>query len=72
MGKLPKPACADTDFHFVEIAFDGLADETERERLNALPTSFRLKPHDVDALRTAASAILDNHTDFQELIGQLR
>jgi len=70
-GKLPKPACANTDFHFVEIAFDGLNNEPERERLNALPTSFRLKPHDVDALRGAASTILDNHPDFQQLVSEL-
>jgi NTE family protein len=49
----------DVNIHVVDVSFDALADKTEQEYLNRLPTSFVLDDEAVDRLRLAAkNAIL--------------
>jgi len=65
-------ACGDIEFYLVQVKFDALDDEAERSSLKRLPTSFVLKPEEVDHLRDAARRILANSREFQRLIRDLR
>jgi NTE family protein len=56
----------------VEVKFDALDDEAERHYFKQLPTSFALKPEEVDKLRNAARQILTNSKEFQRLIQDLQ
>jgi NTE family protein len=58
--------------YLIEVGFDALKDETEREHLKDLPTTFNLESQDVDRLRKAARLILQESDEFQDLIGSLK
>ena len=58
--------------YLIEVGFDALEDETEREHLKDLPTTFNLESQDVDRLRKAARLILQESDEFQDLIGSLK
>jgi len=64
-------ACGDIQFYLIQVKFDALDDEAERTFLKRLPTSFVLKPEEVDQLRDAARRILSNSKEFQRLIREL-
>jgi NTE family protein len=64
--------CHGLDFDIVEVSFDALSDEQEREYLKTLPTSFKLPRGAVDRLRAAARRILHESQDFQKLLGDMR
>lgn len=70
--KYPSLNGPDVDFRFVEVEFNRIEDEAERDYLNAIPTAFRLKREQVDHLRRAAGTILDAHPDFQAVLQDLR
>jgi NTE family protein len=65
-------ACGDIEFYLVQVRFDALDDEAERNELKSLPTSFVLKPEQVDHLRDAAHRILSSSREFQRLLSDLR
>ncbi len=65
-------SCGDIKFYLVEVKFDALDDQDERHFFKRLPTSFILKPEEVDKLREAARRILAKSHDFQQLIGDIR
>lgn len=78
-GKLPDgPAflaeqrMPDIALHVIEVAFDQLADATERDYLLQLPTSFALPPVAVDRLRAAAGVLLRQSPDFQAYLHYLQ
>lgn len=52
----------------VEVSFDAISDESEREYIKNLPTSFALEADDVDRLRKAARQILKESDKFQEIL----
>lgn len=64
-------SCGDIEFYLVEVNFNALDDDTERSYFKRLPTSFVLKPEEVDKLRDAARKILTESRDFQRLIRDL-
>ncbi len=64
--------CGDIEFYLIEVRFDALPDEAERSYFKHLPTSFRLKPDDVDKLREVARRILTNSKEFQRLLNDLQ
>jgi len=64
-------SCGDIEFYLVQVRFDALDDEAERHYFKQLPTSFALKPEEVDKLRDAARRILTNSKEFQRLIQDL-
>jgi NTE family protein len=64
-------SCGDIEFYLVQVRFDALDDEAERRFLKRLPTSFVLKPEEVDHLRDAARRILSKSKEFQRLIRDL-
>ena len=65
-------SCGDIEFYLVEVKFDALDDPAERHYFKRLPTSFTLKPEEVDKLRDAARRILAKSNDFQRLISDLQ
>jgi NTE family protein len=65
-------SCGDIEFYLVDVKFDALDDETERSFLKRLPTSFVLKPEEVDQLRDAARRILTQSKEFQRLANDLQ
>lgn len=65
-------SCGDIEFYLVEVRFDALDDEAERSFLKRLPTSFVLKPEQVDKLRDAARRILTQSREFQRLLQDLQ
>jgi NTE family protein len=65
-------SCGDIEFYLVQVRFDALDDEAERSYFKQLPTSFSLKPEDVDKLRDAARRILTKSKEFQRLLRDLQ
>lgn len=64
-------SCGDIEFYLVQVRFDALDDEAERSFLKRLPTSFVLKPEEVDKLRDAARRILAESNEFQRFLHDL-
>ena len=64
-------SCGDITFYLAEVRFEDLEDPEERYYLNKLPTSFQLKPDEVDKLRDAARRLLRKSEDFQKLLRDL-
>ena len=64
-------ACGDIEFYLVQVRFAALNDDAERDYLKHLPTSFVLKPEEVDKLRAAARLILTESKEFQRLLRDL-
>jgi NTE family protein len=56
----------------VEVKFDTLKDEAERKYFKRLPTSFKLKPEQVDKLRDVAHRILVDSEEFQRLLRDIK
>ena len=65
-------SCGDIEFYLVQVKFDALADAAESSYLKRLPTSFALKPDQVDQLRDAARRILAGSKEFQRLLRDLK
>ena len=65
------PACA-AQTYLIEVNFDQIQDETERNHLKHLPTSFYLEPNDVDRLKAAAKKILGDSAEFKKLVDDLQ
>ncbi len=65
-------SCGDIQFYVIEVKFDALRDETERDYFKRLPTSFRLSNEEVDKLRNAARSILAESPEFQRLLRDLK
>lgn len=68
----PELAVPDIDFHLVEVEFGGIADQEERDYLNAVPTAFKLERDQVDRLRKAATTILNASPDYANLVSTLK
>jgi len=64
--------CADFKNYFVYVDLDQLQDKEQRDRLKQLPTSFVLKPEEVDELRQAAKTVLLNSKQFQHLLNDFK
>jgi NTE family protein len=60
------------EYGFVEVDFERIPDEAERDYLNAIPTAFKLEREQIDKLRSAASEILETNPDFRSLIEGLQ
>jgi NTE family protein len=64
--------CGDIEFYLIQVRFDALDDDAERSVLKRLPTSFVLKPEQVDHLKDAAHRIVKQSREFQRLLGDLQ
>jgi NTE family protein len=63
--------CAELEEHLVIVDLNQVKDEKTRDRLKALPTSFRLKANEVDDLRAAAQDVLMRSPAFKEFLQNL-
>ena len=66
-----KPDCA-AQVYLIEANFSMLEDQAESEHLLGLPTTFHLEPEDVDRLKAAARAVLEQSKSFQSLLNDLQ
>ncbi len=64
-------ACGDIEFYLIQVRFEALNDESERNFLKHLSTSFALKSEEVDRLRSAARKIFTESRELQRLIRDL-
>ena len=55
------------DIYTIDVSFQALDDQAERDYLNQLPTSFVLDDEAVDRLRAAAGKIILKAPDFIRL-----
>jgi predicted acylesterase/phospholipase RssA len=60
------------EFFPVEVAFEFIASEQERNWFKNLPTTFELPPDTVDKLRAVGGRILGEDPQFKELIRELQ
>ena len=56
------------DVFAIDVGFEQLADEKERTYFLSLPTSFVLKPEEVDRLRAIAGTLLRQSEEYQRLL----
>lgn len=78
MARLSRERASSGDLHAPEITsyviqlqFHQLADKSEREFFNSVPTSLQLPPKTVDRLRQLATRELANNVEFRRLISDL-
>lgn len=71
-GKLKLPQLPGIQFYVIEVNFESLPDPKERESFLSLPTSFALKPEQVDALVAVGPRLLRDSEEFQQLIKDLK
>jgi len=71
----PIPARSDVDsapkFYFVDVSLRSIADESERNRFNSIPTALTLDHQTVDRLRAIARKLLLESPDFKQLVTDL-
>lgn len=67
-GAFPDDFLQKVTYFPVEVTFDSVADTARRERLQSMPTSFQLKPDQVDELVNVGAALLDESPGFQEFL----
>jgi len=65
-------SCGDIQFYLVDVQFNALKSEAERNYFKRLPTSFHLEPEEVDRLREAGKGILHDSEDFKKLLAELQ
>ena len=59
------------DVYGINIGFEQIADPKERNYFMSLPTSFALKPEEVDRLRAIAARLLHQSEEYQRLLKAL-
>jgi hypothetical protein len=56
------------NFNFVEVSFESVRDDAERQSLNNIGTNFHLKDEQVDLLISAAGKVLHESPEFQAFL----
>jgi NTE family protein len=64
-------SCSDIEFYVVEVNFDALRDEEDRDYFNKIPTSYTLPTETVGKLREVAGRLLNESLDYQRLLRDL-
>jgi len=59
------------EIYAIDVSFAALKDQTEREYLNQLPTSFVLPAESVDRLRAAAATLIMDSPEFKRLLNDV-
>jgi NTE family protein len=67
-GRADTPEVPHVDWYALELSFDRLGDETLRECLESLPTSFALPAPTIALLRQAARVLLQSSPEFSRLM----
>jgi NTE family protein len=60
--------CRDISFHVVKVTFDQIPDPAIRERLEKIPTRFKVEKENIDLLLDSAGAILRRNSAFQRFL----
>jgi NTE family protein len=60
--------CKDLSFHVVKVTFDQMPDPSVREKLERIPTRFKIKKENIDLLLDSAGAILRRNSAFQRFL----
>ena len=60
------------DFYDVHVGFEEVTDPELRDEVSNLPTSFKLRKRQVDALREAADDALTNSATFREFLQSIQ
>lgn len=60
------------DFYLIEANLQDMPDRTERNKLMAVPTTFKLAPEQVQSLVRAGGELLGNAPEFQRLLKDLQ
>ena len=58
-------------FYFIDVSLQGIADETERNAFQSIPTALTIDPATVDRLRSVARKLLLESPDFKKLVADL-
>ena len=58
-------------FYFIDVSLQGIADESERNRFQTIPTALTLDAATVDRLRAVARKLLLASPDFKKLAADL-
>jgi NTE family protein len=69
--EFPRSSGRGLDSYVVEVSFEQLADEAERQSFAGIPTAFDLPDAEVDGLRSVARRILRGSPDFRLLLHDL-
>jgi len=56
------------DLHVLDVSFEALPDPKERDYFMNLPTSFVLRPEEVDRLREVAGQLLRQSAEYETLV----
>lgn len=56
------------DTYVIEVSFEALRDDAERQFFMSIPTSFNLPAETVDALRSLAARLVTESPDYQRLL----
>jgi hypothetical protein len=59
------------DSYVIEVSFEQLEDEKERQSFAGIPTAFDLPDAEIDSLRAVAQRILLGSRDFRRLLHDL-
>lgn len=59
------PGAPQVKVDFAVLTFNQITNTVERDRFNAMPTTFRLQPAQVDALRALAGRLLEQSPEFR-------
>jgi NTE family protein len=66
-----KPGEPPPEFFVIDMSLRAITDETTRRRFMTIPTSLRLPPDDIDALRALAGTLMRESPDFQRLMAKI-
>ena len=59
------------EFFVIDMSLRAVTDEVARRRFMTIPTTLRLPPDDIDALRELAGKLLRQSPDFQRLMERI-
>ncbi len=71
VNSLRPPGATPVKVDFAVLTFNQISDAAERDRFNAMPTTFRLRAGQVDDLRALAGRLLDQSPEFQAFLAGL-
>jgi NTE family protein len=61
----------DMDLYAIDVSFEAIPDQAERDYLNLTPTSFSLSEEQVDRLRAGAGAAMRDSSEYKRLLRDL-
>lgn len=71
-GTSASPYAGEPDFYLIEASLRNIEDIAEREKMMAVPTTFKLPPEQVKSLIKVGGELLDNAAEFKRLLNDLR